>query len=291
MTATTASRQNVGLPIIRLTLREVISRKFVVWGLGLSVLFLILFSVGMWFLVRESGDPLADAAASAVGSTILTVMALYMVSFLAAFLALLVSVSSVSGEIDSGTIQAVLARPLRRSAWLVQRWAGLTLVMGTYVAGMTAAILLLAAVLAGHRPTSVVWTIVLMVAQATAVLTLGLFASARLSTLAAGVIGFVLFGMAWLAGIIEIVGEILSNEAMINIGVAVSLLMPSDVLWRGASFFAQAPSVLSQGIFSTGDGPPFASGTPPTAASMWWAAGWVALLLLLTVRKFSRRDL
>jgi hypothetical protein len=95
--------------------------------------------------------------------------------------------------------------------------------------------------------------------------------------------------MAWLGGIIEFVGGIVQNEGMVNLGIAVSLLIPSDAIWKAASFYAQSPLFLA---ISSGRGQiPFIGSAPPTAALVVWALGHGALFLLLAVRSFSRRDL
>jgi ABC-type transport system involved in multi-copper enzyme maturation permease subunit len=287
MTAVAPTRTR-GLPVLRLTFREVVSRKLVVWGIGLSGVFLALFGFGFWMLYRHATGG-SEGVIDAIAATILTVLGLYVVSFLAAFLALLVSVGAVSGEIDSGTLQAVIARPLPRVSWLLQRWAALVLIVSAYVAVMTGALMLIARVIAHYSPTNPLLTVLLVMAQSAVILTLGMVASTRLSTLAAGVVGFSLFGLAWLAGIIEFIGGIVENPGMVHTGVAVSLLMPSDSLWRAASFFAQAPSAIRE--MAIGGGPPFVSSSPPTAASLWWALGWTVVVLLLGVRHFSRRDL
>lgn len=292
----TGARQGpTGLPVVRLTFREVFSRRMVVWGLVISAVFLLLFWVGYALLYQEisreaeaAGDPLERIFAS----TVLTVLGLYVVSFLSAFLALLVSVGSVSAEIDGGTLQAVIARPLRRSSWLLQRWVALVTVVAGYTAVMGVALLGIAAAVAGYAPADPVKTVLLLAAQAAAVLTLGMFSSTRLSTLAAGIVAFSLFGMAWMAGIIEFIGGIVDNEGMVNTGVVVSLIMPSDMLWRGASYYAQTSTFVQQmALVDAGGGLPFASAQPPAGLSLWWAVGWTVLLLTLAVRRFARRDL
>jgi len=116
-------------------------------------------------------------------------------------------------------------------------------------------------------------------------------------TLANGVIVFTLLGLAWLAGIIEFVGRLLStasdntgSAAMLNIGTAVSLLIPSDALWRGASFYLEPPSVVAaMGIARAGI--PFFAIAPPATALIIWSLAYVVVVLAGAVLAFSRRDL
>jgi hypothetical protein len=116
-------------------------------------------------------------------------------------------------------------------------------------------------------------------------------------TLANGVIVFTLLGLAWLAGIIEFVGRLLQNapdgsggDAMLNIGIGVSLLLPSDALWRGASYYLESPAMLAVVGVARG-GIPFFSSTPPTSALVLWSLAYVGVMLGGAVLAFKARDL
>ena len=72
-------------------------------------------------------------------STILVLLGLYGVQFLAALLGLFLGVASVSPEIDSGALHAVLARPLSRLQYLLGRFlalAGLLVTSGYRLYGL-----------------------------------------------------------------------------------------------------------------------------------------------------------
>lgn len=279
------------LPIARLTLQEVINRRLVLWCAVLSVAFLALFTAGFAFIrTRFASEPDPQDEFRVFAATLVTVLGLYVVSFLASFLALFLSVGAVSSEADSGVLQAVLARPLRRRSWLLQRWGACAAIAMAYTVVMAGALLVIARIFAGYAPLDPARTIALIAAEAVLLLTLGMLGSTRLSTLANGVVVFSLFGLAWLAGIIEFVGEVIANRAMVNLGIAVSLFVPSDALWRGASYYAQSPGFITEAL-AQGGGLPFSATAPPSPALLWWSAAYVALLLVLAVRAFARRDL
>lgn len=278
------------LPVARLTVQEVISRRLVLWCALLSVVFLALFTAGFAFLrARLAAEGNADDF-RLFAPTLVTVLGLYVVSFLASFLALFLSVGAVSSEAESGVLQAVLSRPLRRRSWLLQRWGACAAIATVYTAVMAGALLGIARIFSGYTPLDARRAIALIAAEAILLLSLGMLGSTRLSTLANGVVVFSLFGLAWLAGIIEFVGVIIANRAMVNLGIAVSLFVPSDALWRGASYYAQSPGFVTQAL-AQGGGLPFSSTAPPSAALLWWSGAYVALLLVLAVRAFGRRDL
>jgi Cu-processing system permease protein len=121
-----------------------------------------------------------------------------------------------------------------------------------------------------------------------------LLGSTVLPTLANGVVMLALFGLAWLGGIIGFVGTIPpGNEVMANLGTAVSLLLPADAVWRGASYHVLPSSLLvaSSFVSSPEGGLPFGSTSPIAPAMLTWALAYPAACLALAVAAFRRRDL
>ena len=162
---------------------------------------------------------------------------------------------------------------------------------------MTGLVLLVARMVAGYEVPDPVPALLLMLLEGVLLLTLSLFGSTLLPTLANGIVVFTLLGLAWLAGIIEFVGRLLAagpnstgSDAMLNIGTAVSLIVPSDALWRGASYYLESPSMLAA-LGATRGGIPFFSTTPPATAMVIWSLGYVAVVLGGAVLAFRKRDL
>jgi Cu-processing system permease protein len=280
------------LTIARFTIHEAISRRLVLAAVVLSLVFLGLYAFG-FSLMYSMAPPFRSRTVNqneiATAGTILTVLGLYAVHFLSSFVALFLTVGAISSEIDSGTLHAVLARPIRRADVVVGRWLAYAGLIGLYVLMMAGAILGLAWLITGYQAFDAVRTIALMVLGALVLLTVSLFGSTLFSTLANGVIAFTLFGLAWLGGLIEYTGGMVQNDAMVNLGIAISLLVPSDALWKAASFYAQSPLFLAIG--GTRGQVPFIGAAPPTLPLVVWALVYPAVFLLLAVRAFSRRDL
>ena len=279
------------MTVVRATLREAASRRLLVAVLVLSGVFVALFGVGTAFargwLAAET-----DPTEVALTSTVLTVLGLYVASFLAAFLALFLSAGAVSGEIDAGQLHAVLARPLSRRSWLLQRWLGLAIVVTGYTVLLAGALLLIARWALGYQAVNPVLGVALMALQTLTLLALGVFGSTRLSTLANGAVVFFAFGLAWMAGFIELIGTAIDNVAMERIGVVTSLLIPSDALWRGASAALSSPAVLTAFTANGAlDRPPFTGVTLPPTEFIVWSLLYVPVLLALAARAFDRRDL
>lgn len=281
------------LTIARHSLKEAVRRRFVFAGVVLSLVYVALFAVGMSFIISNSSDRVPSARAQAgfqVGMSILTILGLYVVNFLTSFLALLVSVGSVSSEIESGTLHSVLARPIRRWEYIAGRWLAYAVLLVVYVTAMVSLILLTANRLGQYVPNDPVRAVAIMALEALFLLSLSLLGSTMFSTLANGVVVFSLFGLAWLAGIIEFVGSLLPNDGMVTTGIVVSLLVPSDALWRAASFYIQSDVVLAS-LPISGGAAIFAANVPPSPAMIAWGVLYTAAVAVSAAFVFRRRDL
>jgi Cu-processing system permease protein len=281
------------LTVARFTIQEAISRRLILAGVVLSMAFLGLFTLGFSLIYHNDSElsgPLSNAQSRAMFGTIMSVLGLYAINFLAGFLALFLSVGAISSEIDSGALHAVLARPLRRAEFVVGRWLAYAGLIGAYVGLMAGSLLLAARLISGYSTPDPLRATLLMMLAAIVLLTVSLLGSTLLSTLANGVVVFSLFGLAWLAGIIEVIGSALSNEAMLNIGTAVSLLIPSDAIWRGASYYVLSPLYLA-GVRASHEGILIVGHSPPATAMVIWGLLYPLALLGGAVLAFSRRDL
>ena len=293
------------LVVARWTVLEARRRRLLLAGVVLSIAFVVVFALAFSLLYHsqernllgaQAGDsgPVSPREQLLVLSTILVVLGLYGVQFLAALLGLFLGVASVSPEIDSGALHAVLARPLSRLQYLLGRFLALAGLLTAYILVMSGALLLTARIVAGYQPDDVTRVVGLMVLEVLVLLAVSLLGSTVLPTLANWVVMLALFGLAWLGGIIGFIGTIPpGNELMANLGTAVGLLLPADAVWRGASFHVLPPSFLVAGSLTGGEdvGLPFASTAPIAPAMLVWALAYPVACLALAVAAFRRRDL
>jgi ABC-type transport system involved in multi-copper enzyme maturation permease subunit len=278
------------MTIVRLTLREAANRKVLIVGAVISAAFLLLFWLGFTVAFDAAAGP-EDSTDPVVAATILTVLGLYAVQFLAAFMAVLLASSAVAPEIDSGRLHAILARPLARTSWLAQRAGTFAALAAVYIVVMSAAILQIAARVSGYGPIAPWRGVGLLALEVVVLVALGTALSVRLSAIAAGVVVIALYAAAWIGGIMDIVGTALGNETLERISVAVSLVIPSDALWRGASYYLQSPAFLVAASVDADTGNPFAGNVAPSGLFIAWAVAYGAGWWLLAAHWFRRRDL
>jgi len=274
------------LAVARLTLAEAAKRRLLLTGGLVSLAFVGLFLAAFWFIDTRATTP--EGVMSALASTFLTIFGLYTIYFLTGVLSVFLAAGAVSGDVDNGILHAILARPLSRAQYLFGRWAGLAALVTGYVAVMGGSLLVAAWLFADYVALDPWATMGLLALQALCLLSLALLGSTLLPTVANGVAVLALFGLAWLGGIIGGVGRSVGNETLATIATVVGVAVPSDALWRAASYFAQSPLLLVAGEIP---GIPFASTVPPSAAVVTWGLAYPLVALGFAVLAFSRRDL
>ncbi|MGH2542191.1 MAG: ABC transporter permease [Ardenticatenaceae bacterium] len=273
------------LVIARLTFREAIRRKIVLAALALGALFLIVYGVGYSFIEQELQREMASVLERNEVRTFILTAGLYVVNFLMVMLTVLTSVDTLAGEIGSGTIHAIAAKPLRRLDIILGKWMGfaamLTLYLLLMAGGVMGVVYLLSGVIVPHaaQGLTLMWLNVLLLL---AVMLLG---GAMLSTLTNGVMVFGLYAIAFIGGWIEHIGSFLQSQMAINIGIISSLIFPSEALWRRAAYEMQSLLVAATG-FS-----PFSALSAPSPLMVGYAVLYAAVALVLAVRVFNRRDL
>src|SRR5438270_11466162 len=142
------------LRIGRLTFKEAMSRRLIPAGIVASILFVVLFAVAYNFAQERGAQAITGQRSRvlvSVGMASLTLSGLYIVNLLSGFVALFLSVGSISSDVDSGTLHAVLARPIRRSHFLLGRWLAYATIISIYVAAMASLIMVIAATIGGYE--------------------------------------------------------------------------------------------------------------------------------------------
>jgi ABC-type transport system involved in multi-copper enzyme maturation permease subunit len=271
------------LALTLLTFREAVRRRLVVAVGIMGGLFLLLFGAGFAVVHHQARFSAVGERPEAMNFFLLT--GLYGVNFLVVALTVLASADTISGEIASGTLQVVVTKPLRRSTVILAKWTGLAVMLAAFTAGMGAAMIALVAAISGYVPPNPVPGLATIFLEGLVLLSLSLLLGTRLTTLAGGVIVFMLHALAFVAGWMEQAGAFLRSEAAARIGVVVSLLVPSEALWRRAAWLMQEDTMRRLGFG------PFATASAPSGAMVAWAALYAALALVLAVRLFRNRDL
>jgi ABC-type transport system involved in multi-copper enzyme maturation permease subunit len=275
------------LVIARLTFFEAARRKILLAALILSLIFLVVYGIGFNYinldLQRETGRRLLLLKEI---HNLLTLAGLYAVNFLTIMMTGLTSVDTISGEINTGTIQSIVTKPIRRWEVVLGKWLGFMMMLTLYVLLMAGGVQGIVYGIGDYvvpgfgRGLGLIWL------NGALMLSVSFVGGTMLSTLANGVLVFGLFGVAFVGGWIEQIGALIDNQSAINIGIVSSLILPGEALWKRAAFEMSSPVATAIGIS------PFTSGqSVPSPIMIGYAIAYASLLLVWAIYSFSRRDL
>lgn len=277
--------------ISRLTFLEAVRRKIAVAAFLLGVAFLILYGVGFYFITQETGMPTGpETTTQLVRSQIfnfLTNAGMYAVNFLTLAMGALVSADTLAGEIGSGTIQALVTKPVRRADIVLGKWLGFAGLLALYLLLMAGGVLAIVYVLVGYRVPNPVGGLGIIYLESLLIMTVSLACSSTFSTLATGGTIFGLYGVAFIGGWVEQIGTLLRNQTAMNVGIVSSLIMPSEALFRRAAFEMTSATARALGMSF---GPSFVVSVP-SGAMVVYAVVYLAVALGVAVRQFKGRDL
>lgn len=275
------------LVIARLTWLETRRRRIALAALVCGLLFLAVFASAIYFGFRAAtaAEGVTNAVEMRIAATVLTVAGLYVVNFLVVAVAILLPIDSLSGEIASGVIQTLASKPVDRAAIVVGKWLAYLAMTAGYLALLGGGVVLSMRWFADYQAPQVLVPMALMLLGAAVMLSITIAGGVRLSTITNGIVAFGFYGVAFIAGWMEQILSLFQNSTARYVGTLVSLLSPSDAMWRRAAHEMQP---LATAVLQTG---PFGVASVPSAAMIVWAVLFVVLVLALAAWLFRHRPL
>jgi ABC-type transport system involved in multi-copper enzyme maturation permease subunit len=281
------------LLMARFTLQEAFHRWLLLAMLLLNILLLSVFalmlnSVYTSEVARASSqaDPQLTLLQVSLSVSILSAWAVYLLS---GALTIVLTVGMTSGEIEAGTFSMTVSKSLRRSDIIFGKWLGYALIVCVYTAMLFFTFQGIIFLQTGYWPQQALPALGMLELSTLVLLALTTFGSACFPTLVNGAIAIMLFIGAPLASFIRL---ITSNpgQAAQNITTTINLVIPTDALWHGASFY-----LIPSFIFQLGQvqelRTPFTSIEPITPGILIWAVLYCIVLPILGALRFQRRDL
>lgn len=276
------------LTIASLTIREAQRRKILWAALVMGVLFLAIFGAGLHLIWREMVGTTSPEMTEMLEApaNFLTMAGLYVTNFLVVIMAVLISVASISGEIESHLVDVLVTKPMSRRDLILGKWVGFGAMTTAYTILLAGGVLLIANLVTGLAVQRAPAGIALIVLNGLVMLSVSMAGGTRLSTLANGVVAFMLYGLAFVGGWVEAIGGMFRNETAVNLGIVSSLLLPVEALWRKAAIIFQ-PRMTGNVSFAG----PFMITNEPSNAMIVYAVLFIMGLLAFALWSFQKRDL
>lgn len=275
------------LVMIHLTLHEAMRRRVLLAVLVCGLAFLTLYGIGFHFVERDLARH-ADAMSRLQHRTMISffiLAGLYAVNFLTIMTAVLLPVDTLAGEIGSGVMQTLAAKPIHRSDIVLGKWAAHVLLVAGYLLLMAGGVLVVARAISGVTPPGIAIGLPLMMLEGALLVTLSIAGGTRFSTVTNGVAVFGLYGLAFIGSWVEQIGTLAGNQAARYVGTVASLIMPSEAMWQLAAHHMQ-PAIMRD-LHLT----PFSPASVPSAAMVAWAVGYLVIALLVALGQFRKRAL
>jgi ABC-type transport system involved in multi-copper enzyme maturation permease subunit len=238
------------------------------------------------------GRPMTATEIAAIASQLL-ILVMFMFSFVLAFSAVFAASPAISAEVESGISLALLARPITRLEYVVGKWLGLVATVLIYAVPAAGAQILLVRWVVGYSPPHPLEFLFFVISEAIVILTLSLLLSTRFAGMVGGVTGLILWGLAWIGGIVGGVGLVFENATLTHVGTASKLLLPTDGMWRGAVWSLEPASLIAV-MRSAGQAAaanPFFAADPPPPAYVAWCIIWIIGMLALAAWSFAHKEL
>ncbi len=275
--------------IIKLTLKEVVNKRIIHLGIILTLIYILVYGTGLYYTAKDmvfEGENFLWG--QQIGYQLLT-MGWYVSIFMVGAIAVVTGASSISQEIENGTILGLASSPIRRRDILLGKFIAYSMVTSLYSIVMIAVIISLN-VYFFHLmidPLDAAAGVLIYTLLPITILAFTILCSAMLSTMTAGISSFMFFLVTVIGGFVEQIGALISNASLVNIGIISSLLMPTDAVYR----LALARATGTMGHSSIVNFGPFGTASSPSTLMFVYTLVYIAVLLRLAVYYFERKDL
>lgn len=277
---------------ISATFKELTRKRVFVVTLVLTLIFLILFALGVRELAGMTEASNESPAGRLMNGMVFMVLGLFFAQFLAAFFVLFSAMGSVTGEQENGLLLAVAARPIPRWKLYLAKWLGHAVWVAAY-----STVLYLAVVWTIHSQAGlpllagdVLQGLALFLWMPLLLLMLTMLGSVYLPMLGNGIFAALLYGFSLFCGLVEGVSSYGgSPPALDKFLFLIGLILPTDSVYRRSLYELLGGEDFAGLLVS--DMGPFSIASVPSNAFLLYTAGYAAVLLLLGCRAFSRKDL
>lgn len=259
----------------------------------LTVLFLALFGWGTFRILGDLQESVADGAFVQVESTkrgagfLMLGIAVFVAFSLSAFLAIFTTMNAVKGEAEQGLLQALLVRPVARSAVVTGRVLAATLTGGAYAAIVVGAASLLTTWAGGTPPGNLLAVVAGLTAAVAIVAALSVLLSTFLGSSATGMAATMLVSVGFFASLVRQIARETGSQSVETWAGRVTDLLGFNALYEGAL------GSLTEGVggllgFALQLGP---FGEQRDLDAGLWAASLIELAVLIALATWRLRRL
>ena len=261
----------------------------------ITLLYLILWSILLnhfqnSILAGEVGENFQGIA-----SILFTQMGLQFSSMLLSLITIMLGAGVIASELDTGMIQAIISRPIRREDYVLGKFVGLCIFIVITASILFFALLTIGAVFS--LDTIVVlslpqilqsWLLYLLVLIS--LLCLTIYGSVSLKTVPCGLLMIAIYILGGIGGMVEMIGGLINNAAVASAGIFLSLISPFHIIYSTAESVL-IPAIGLAGEMMRGAGGLAGSGRSPSSWMFIYIGMYCTFFLIFAIRKFKKMDI
>lgn len=280
--------------IMLTTWKEIYRKKVFLITILLSLALLALVAITTWLVASATAArPGTTLLSNYVNGSVMFALSLYGANFSIAYLSIFSAAGTISAEIDSGLLLAIMPRPVSRSRIYLGKWLGFSTWNAAYSALLFWS---LAIIIHVNMHFPMIWGVLfeaflIFLLIPLILVSLTMLGSTFMPTLGNGIFVILLYGIGVFGDLLQRVGfgGVLSSPVE-KIGFVTGLLMPTTAVYQrvvydvvgavGNSLFSFAAQTVGRGVMPM----------LPSAAFLWYAALYGVVLLIVGMVSFGRRD-
>lgn len=276
-----------------LTFREIINKKIFVAVIILSVICYTIYGIALHYM-SAGANGRSDLLMRPILLAQFFSMGLFFSTFAVSLMAVFMPVAAISGDIESGIMQAIVPQPIRRYEIVLGKYIGYSVMVAIYTTAVYFLVVIMNKFIAGFTPESLWPGLFYFNLLGQVLVAVTLLGSAFMSTMANGVSVILLFLISLVGGMIEQISNMASHlgnvnlNILSNIGIITSLILPTDAMYRKT---VAAVLVDPQMPINTMIGNPFGAVEPASTAMIVYTIIYIAVMLFLAVQIFDKRDI
>jgi Cu-processing system permease protein len=277
--------------IVGYGLREALRRKVFAVVLLLTTGFLGLYWLANHYVFRdvESISPPVGIDARTFAGAFMFGLAMFATLFLGVVLAVFLTLGVVRGDAERGLLQPLIVRPIGRPTLLLARWLGAVAVCAPYVGAVYVSAMVITGLTGHWWPDRLVLPGLELAAGVAIVAALSLLGSVFLTSTANGIAVFMVFGAGLVAGLLGSIGHALNSDTLEHAAKVTAWAIPFEALYQDGLRQITADTTGFTGfLLQLG---PFGGAYTGGALLRLWALAYLALVGILAVAGFARKDL
>jgi len=261
----------------------------------ITLLYLILWSILLNHFQNSILAGEVEENFRSIASVLFTQMGLQFSSMLISLITIMLSAGIIASELDTGMIQAIISRPIRRMDYVLGKFVGLCIFIVVTASILffallaIGAIFLLETIIFLALPQILLsWLLYLLVPISLICLTI--YGSVSLKTVPCGLLMIAIYILGSIGGMVEMIGGLINNAAVSSAGIFLGLVSPFHIIYSTAERIL-IPATGLAGEMMRGAGGLAGSGRHPSIWMFVYIGFYCLFFVIFAVRKFEKIDI